>query len=303
MNIAIEKVWKIGFTLAFAAAGILLGGHNPASAQELVSSADADESDYYSRAAPFSGSWNYRGNWFDEDEACGHWTNPNGQPVIRCSLPIKSSATVTAKGNQGLESYLHPRALAFREFVDERLSTKWFCLPPSLPASLDGMTHIFDFLYSTELRITHSYYWDTRVVWMDGRRHPGGAERFYNGHSIGRFEGEDLVIETTNFLFDPDGLDDHLHLPSSPLKKVTERYRPVDDDTMLLNITVEDPLFLLKPFSWTIELAKAQNRPEGVYNCDTEFNFAEIDGAMRDPYANADRTRMGERPGDTRSRD
>jgi hypothetical protein len=274
----------------------------PASAQELVSANDADESDYYDKAAPFSGSWNYRGNWFDEDEACGHWTNPNGQPVIRCSLPVKSSASVVAKGNQGLESYLHPRALAFREFVDERLSTKWFCLPPSLPASLDGMTHIFDFVYSTELRITHSYYWDTRVVWMDGRRHPGGAERFYNGHSIGRFDGNDLIIETTNFLFDPDGLDDHLHLPSSPLKKVTERYRVVDNDTLLLTISVEDPLFLLKPYSWTIELAKAQTRPEGVYNCDTEFNFAEIDGAMRDPYANVNRTGLGSRTGDTRNR-
>jgi hypothetical protein len=289
-------------TIAFLAALMLIGAQDVVFARQLVSATDADESDYFSKAAPFSGSWNYRGNWFTETEACGHWTHPAGQPVIRCSLPVKSSPSVTAKGNQGLEAYLHPRALAFREFMDERLSPKWFCLPPSLPASLDGMVGIFDFVSGNELRITHSYYWDVRPVWMDGRKHPPGSDRFYNGHSIGRFEGNELVIETTNFLFDPDGLDDHLHLPSSYMKKVTERYRPVDEKTLSLTITHEDPLFLLKPYTWTIQLQKAAARPEGVYNCDTEFNYAEIDAAMRDPYANANRNTTTSRTGDTRPR-
>ena len=101
---------------------------------------------------------------------------------------------------------------------------------------------------------------------------------------------------------DPDGLDDHLHLPSSYMKKVTERYRPVDDKTMTLTITHEDPLFLLKPYTWTIQLQKAAARPEGVYNCDTEFNYAEIDAAMRDPYANVNRSTSTSRTGDTRNR-
>ena len=288
-------------TIAFMTA-MMFGANEFAAAQQLVSVSDADESDYAAKAVPFSGSWQVRGNWFKEPEACGHWTNPSGQAVIRCSLPLKSSPSVTEKGNEGVENYLHPRALAFREFMDERLSAKWFCLPPSLPAALDGMVHIFDFVSANELRITHSYYWDTRSVWMDGRKHPPGSDRFYNGHSIGRFEGNELVIETTNFLFDPDGLDDHLHLPSSYFKKVTERYRPVDDKTMMLTITQEDPLFLLKPYTWTVQLQKAAARPEGVYNCDVEYNYAEIDAVMPDPYANVNRTGLGTRTGDRRNR-
>ena len=64
-----------------------------------------------------------------------------------------------------------------------------------------------------------------RTIWMNGggpRPRPG--ELFQHGFSVGRFDGDDLVVETTNFTFDPDGMDDHLHMASSVRKKVTERY-------------------------------------------------------------------------------
>jgi hypothetical protein len=45
----------------------------------------------------------------------------------------------------------------------------------------------------------------TRIIYMDGREHPGTQTRFYQGHSTGRWEGETLVIETTNFIETPIG--------------------------------------------------------------------------------------------------
>ena len=50
-------------------------------------------------------------------------------------------------------------------------------------------------------------------------------------------------IDTTNFTFDPDGMDDHLHMASSVRKKVTERYQFIDDDNMRMIITLDDPTF------------------------------------------------------------
>ena len=59
------------------------------------------------------------------------------------------------------------------------------------------------------------------------------------------------MIETTNFTFDPDGMDDHLHMASSVRKKVTERYQFIDDDTIRMIITLEDGTFLTRPFTYS----------------------------------------------------
>ena len=83
------------------------------------------------------------------------------------------------------------------------------------------------------------------------------GELFQHGLSRGRFDGNDLVIETDHFTFDPDGLDDHLHMASSVRKKITERYRLIDDNNMRVIITLEDPTFLTKPFTYAFMLTKA----------------------------------------------
>ena len=98
----------------------------------------------------------------------------------------------------------------------------------------------------------------TRTVWMNGPGpQPLPGELFQHGLSRGRFDGNDLVIDTTHFTFDPDGLEDHLHMASSVRKKVTERYRLIDDNSMRLIITVDDPTFLTKPFTYAFMFTKA----------------------------------------------
>ena len=78
----------------------------------------------------------------------------------------------------------------------------------------------------------------TRNVWMNGTGpQPLPGELFQHGLSRGRFDGDDLVIETSHFTFDPDGMDDHLRMASSVRKKITERYRLIDDTNLRLIIT------------------------------------------------------------------
>ena len=94
-----------------------------------------------------------------------------------------------------------------------------------------------------------------RTVWIDGRKHPGPHELLFQGHSIGWYEGDDLVIETTNFTFNPDGLADHIHVPSSAAKTVTERWTRLSPTRMDITYTVEVKLFLKEPwvFTWHYE--------------------------------------------------
>jgi hypothetical protein len=98
-----------------------------------------------------------------------------------------------------------------------------------------------------------------RVVYMDGRGHPSGGARTLQGHSIGRWEGNVLVVDTT--LFSDHLLGNYLgsgagprELPSGPRKRVVERYRLSEDRMrLLIDVTVEDPDYLAAPLTTNLE--------------------------------------------------
>ncbi len=86
-----------------------------------------------------------------------------------------------------------------------------------------------------------------RVVPMDGRPHLPADVHQFRGDSIGHWEGDTLVVDSTNFTArNPfQGSGDKLH--------VVERFTRVDADTILYRFTVEDPETWDQP--WTAETA------------------------------------------------
>ena len=107
-----------------------------------------------------------------------------------------------------------------------------------------------------------------RTVWLEGHGHPppGPYDYTIQGHSIGRYEGSRFEIETTKFIFDPQGFA--RSLPSTTLKKVTQRYWREGDSLKMESVT-EDPLALRQPyhynFEWTPRTAELI-----AYDCDPE---------------------------------
>ena len=85
-----------------------------------------------------------------------------------------------------------------------------------------------------------------------------------------RSEAGALLVETTHFVFDITGFDDYNGIPSSQLKRVTERYWR-EGEALKATVTVEDPLFLREPASYTTQWLPA---PDGyrlqAYECDPE---------------------------------
>jgi hypothetical protein len=89
-----------------------------------------------------------------------------------------------------------------------------------------------------------------RVIYLDGRKHPPATETSLHGHSVGRWEGKTLVVETTNFKEHPMGLS--TSLPSSSKKKLTERLTlSQDGKSLVYSGMVEDPEYLAKPVEWS----------------------------------------------------
>ena len=106
-----------------------------------------------------------------------------------------------------------------------------------------------------------------RTVWLDDRT-PTPQDHSVQGFSVGRYEGGALLVETTHFLFDVTGFDDYNGIPSSQLKKVTERYWR-EGEELRMTLTLEDPMFLREPASYTTRWLPG---PEGYrlqgYSCD-----------------------------------
>jgi hypothetical protein len=89
----------------------------------------------------------------------------------------------------------------------------------------------------------------TRVVHMNAA-HPANVQPSLDGHSIGRWEGETLVIDTVGFEADSSGLG--LNVPASARKHLVERLTLTEDRTRLrYEVTVEDPEFLTAPATLT----------------------------------------------------
>jgi len=92
-----------------------------------------------------------------------------------------------------------------------------------------------------------------RQIFMDGRKLPGkDAEPWWYGYSIGHWDGDALVVETTGFIDDI-----WLDVQGSPLTsegKVTERFRRPTYGTLEIDVTVDDPKAYTKP--WTVRVTQ-----------------------------------------------
>ena len=162
---------------------------------------------------------------------------------------------------------LNERALAYQQVFDEAIAPKYDCVPSSSPA-IQYDPYFMEVVQWPD-RVLFRYEKDDqlRTVWLDGREAPPN-EYSLQGFSVGYYEGDALIVETSQFLFDITGFDDYNGIPSSQLKTVTERYWR-EGDELRMTLTVEDPLFLREPASYTTRWLRA---PAGYklnpYECD-----------------------------------
>jgi hypothetical protein len=86
-----------------------------------------------------------------------------------------------------------------------------------------------------------------REIFMDGRTLPKDVEPWWNGYSVGRWDGDTLVIETTGFM--DDGWLDVRGSPFTSAGKLTERIRRPNYGSLVIEVTIDDPKAYTKPFT------------------------------------------------------
>lgn len=169
------------------------------------------------------------------------------------------------------DARLTERAKGYRDAIDEIAQPKYDCGQMSIP-------HIWTDPYSHEIdqqddRVIMRYAKDdiVRTVWLEGHGHPKPKPYDYSlfGHSVGHYENGTLVVETTHFAFDPQGLNADFRLASSTQKKVTERYSREGDD-LVLEVSTIDTFFLKDPWVYKV---RSKRDPEPLalpWGCDME---------------------------------
>jgi len=105
----------------------------------------------------------------------------------------------------------------------------------------------------TEVVLLYESNFERREIFTDGRRPPEDPQPFWNGYSVGRWEGDRLVVETTGFR--DDGWLDMTGTPLSDAARITERFSRPSLARMYIDATIEDPKTFRRPFTVRVSLA------------------------------------------------
>jgi hypothetical protein len=117
---------------------------------------------------------------------------------------------------------------------------------------------------------------------MDGRKHPIDPDPTWYGHSIGRFAGNTLVVDTVGFN-DRFWFDFKGH-PHTERLHIVERYTRKDDTTLVNQITIDDPGAYSRPFTvtFTAELAPPGDELMEYICAENNLDVSHLEGPTRE---------------------
>jgi hypothetical protein len=139
--------------------------------------------------------------------------------------------------------------------VAERCIVGFNAGPPMIPSAYNNNVQLFQ--TAEHVAIFNEMVHEARVVPLDSRAHLNSGVGLWRGDSRGRWEGDTLVVDTTNF-------NENAHVSydtaASPRLHVVERFTRVDPNTLLYEFTVEDPATWTKPWSGQVPMVKTSDR-------------------------------------------
>jgi hypothetical protein len=224
---------------------------------------------------------------FDGPETDG----PPGRP------PLVKGGNAGVGFKDGLPFQPWAAALQKKRFAEQGLNDPdGLCLPQGpLQYHIDPQPFKIVQTPRQILYISESNY-GLRTIYMDGRSLPpqGTVQPYWNGYSIGRWEGDTLVVESNNFHgVDPNnpgavglpdtylgaGWLDHRGSPYTEAMKLTERFRRVNYGLLDIELTVDDPKAYLRPFTVRVLQQSVADGSEPIeFICHENQTFLKLTG-------------------------
>jgi hypothetical protein len=123
---------------------------------------------------------------------------------------------------------------------------------------------------------------ESRIIPLDNRPHLGKGIEMYMGDARGHWDGETLVVETTNFV------EDAAFRGASKNLRLVERFKPVGPNTVEWSATLDDAHTWTRPWTFTMSLTKDETKPVFEYAChEGNYGMTNILSAARAEEAKA----------------
>jgi hypothetical protein len=117
-----------------------------------------------------------------------------------------------------------------------------------------GQPYPYEFLMTPgKVTIIGEAYMQVRHIFTDGRPLPADPDPTFNGTSVGKWEGDTLVIDSIGFKDERVWIDENAN-PHSDALHVVERYTRTGPDQLLYEATIEDPKVFTRPWKMSMPL-------------------------------------------------
>jgi hypothetical protein len=149
------------------------------------------------------------------------------------------------------------------------------CWPAGLPIMMTRVWPVTMIQLPTAVYMISELMNSLRVVYLDGRPHtdPDIAVPSFNGESIGRWEGDTLVIDTTTFVDSHHWIHDRLGIPASDALHIVERVKMLEGNNRLeMQITITDPKVFKGDWVFTKFWNRVNNRDIAEVECLPDLN-------------------------------
>jgi hypothetical protein len=216
--------------------------------------------------APFTGGDAIAGNFggapafYDRFEAAR-----GSRPWFVVDPPDGRVPAMTPEGQKAAAARTAARAAARKgrgpsdSYTDRSLYDR--CITRGLPGSMMPANYgnSYRIIQSPGyVAITYEMVHETRIIPLDGRSPLSGTYRHYMGEPRGRWDGDTLVVETTNF--DPRTAYQN---SNGDTLKIIERFKPIAADKVEWTVRLEDPTTWARPWAFQMNLTK--DASQGVY--------------------------------------
>jgi hypothetical protein len=169
-------------------------------------------------------------------------------PPSPAAIPLRASGAKIPSFADFYQPWAKEKAKTFSAKDDPTLK----CIPvafATLNASLLGLQFVGQIVQTPKfvIMLTESYH-TFRIVPVDGRGHRDDVAPSLRGDAVGRWEGDTLVVDITNFNEEAWMHAQGLVSFHSDVLHIVERYRRVDTDTLMVDATIDDPKVLTQPW-------------------------------------------------------
>jgi hypothetical protein len=145
------------------------------------------------------------------------------------------------------------------------------CVPPGTPRINFAPFPMLVLQTERKITLVYEYHHVLRHIYMDEALPAGEDVNFsYQGDSVGRWDGDTLVVETNGF--NDQTYLDREGMPHSPAMRLTERIRLIDDgDGLEIVMTIDDPETFTAPWSTRLVYEAKPDTTLQEYNCWLEY--------------------------------